>query len=389
MLTGFLNREVHSESLDSDSKHQETLLKPLKSVNTVSSSNVYEASSQVGKSPLPQFQQRQSRFPLDQNHPLHPGPLNKCIGNIESNPSFNSPFKKRMPSIASSDRDSDSPSSKLPPSPVLRTLRSREDSESSKVDSPAYGKKKVTKKRSNLLDSSSSEEEEEGTKVPNSGDLIRKKSSSTDDSTPSPRTPNSFKILSGIERNQATAFDFPPSPFISRPSSYEKYSDRQSSDDFSTTISSFRSRSTSSDVFDDASSSSNLAPLSIPKKKASPLRKQQAIITEEVSPPPHNKLWFDVQTEHDSGLSDGTFPLTPPRSYKSIKESTSSTEDTPLGKTEDSEEGPSTIFRKVTIRKKHPTTRTPSPRTEPELCELEPRPSSEPIHSSENRGMLN
>ena len=405
-LTGFLNRDVHSESLDSESsRNQEHLLKPLKSVVTVSSSNLHDYQPSTTGLPAPlQSPYQQRRFPLDQNHPLHPGPLNKSIGsNVENNAPYMSPMKKGGPSITSSDRDSDSPSSKLPPSPVLRMLRSaREESrrenlsESGSIDSPlvAGGKKKITKKRSNLLDSSSSEEE--ATHHTHDHELIRKKSSSTDDSTPSPRTPNSYKILSGIERNQATAFDFPPSPFInSRPSSYERHSDRQSSDDFSTTISSFRSRSTSSDVFDDASNcSTNLVPIPLPTKnrKASPLRKQQAIITEEVSPPAvHNKGWFDVQTEADSGVSDGTFPLTPPRSCRGgvgTRESTSSTEDTPTQKVEagDAEVEPLAIFRKVTIRKKHHAmVRSPSPRrteSDPHYQDMEPRPSSEPLNSA-------
>ena len=165
-----------------------------------------------------------------------------------------------------------------------------------------------------LLDSSSSEEEDEqatatctsSSCTSDKKDVSRQRSTSTDDgSTPSPRTPNSFKILSCIDKNQATAFEFPPSPFASRPPSHDRsgpHSERQSSDEFSTTVSSFRSRSTSSEVFEDAvgglagsSSMSSgcsssvfptLAPIAqvvanrMSRRGLSPLRKQEAIAEE-------------------------------------------------------------------------------------------------------------
>lgn len=214
------------------------------------------------------------------------------------------------------------------------------------------GNREKKKTSLGLLDTSSSEEEDE--QPTEKKDVSRQRSTSTDDgSTPSPRTPNSFKILSGIDKNQATAFEFPPSPFASRPPSYDRsgpHSERQSSDEFSTTVSSFRSRSTSSEVFEDAvalpcsSSMSSgcsssvfptLAPIAqvvanrMSRRGLSPLRKQEAIAEEianlfltqhEQNSPAAGGSISSHSSAHlssigDSGLSD--CPGTPPVSFKS------------------------------------------------------------------------
>ena len=210
-----------------------------------------------------------------------------------------SPATVRTSTSGSSDSKEDSP--KLPPSPVLRTLSKVSEPEKieslfKRTGSRGSQKKPLKKSSGLLLDTSSSEEEEEYDDIDTTGrSFQRKKSSSTDDSTrstPSPRTPNSFKILKGIDRNQATAFDFPPSPYysttFSRPASYEsRYSERQSSDDTNTHTSSFRSRSTSSEVFEGDNSQviiPSLAPIhSLVRNRRTtitPLKKQQAIAEE-------------------------------------------------------------------------------------------------------------
>src|SRR6185437_14362336 len=80
----------------------------------------------------------------------------------------------------------------------------------SRNDSP---KQTVFRKVSNRMLESSSSEDEEDLEPPPSP-LLRcdsqvGKANSTG-STPSPRTPNSCRILSSIAANQATAFKFPP-----------------------------------------------------------------------------------------------------------------------------------------------------------------------------------
>lgn len=233
--------------------------------------------------------------------------LKKGLTNCHAPPS--SPATRTSTSTSgSSDSKEDSP--RLPPSPVLRTLSRPPDTdiESLFKRTGSKGSQKKPLKKSTkglLLDTSSSEEEDDD--IDTTGQSFqRKKSSSTDDGTPSPRTPNSFKILSGIDRNQATAFDFPPSPYYSsRPSSFEtaRYSERQSSDD--TQTSSFRSRSTSSEVFEGEPLSQvipSLAPIPLVRNRRSditPLKKQQAIAEESTG-------WSSSSNFHGRNLSTST-----------------------------------------------------------------------------------
>lgn len=148
-------------------------------------------------------------------------------------------------------------------------------------------------------------------------------------STPSPRTPNSCRILSSIAANQATAFKFPPcggSPIHSRPSSYERQSERQSSSEYSTPMSSFRSRSTSSEYCDDSSMATStdprLTPQPLPRsRRVSPLRKQRAI-AEEL----HESQRSSLEAEYgscpssanvsapDSGVADCNYS-SPPKNF--------------------------------------------------------------------------
>lgn len=241
------------------------------------------------------------------------------------------------------DKD-DSP--KLPPSPVLKALGAAIDlsvghhshSQGHLVREPSEEKKYVYRKVSNRLrDSSSSSDDEDINRLPrsfggSSGTLLPGTTPSTyrpgtcsaqsnsNESTPSPRTPNSFKILSQAAKNEATAFTFPPSPcFSSRPSSHE----RQSSDDYSTPFSSLRSRSTSSEICEDVpvgltstvNGTQGLIPAPLPRsRRVSPLRKQQAIAEEADSCSAYHAMRQTTTSPRDldSGLSDGH--STPPRS---------------------------------------------------------------------------
>ncbi|XP_054158225.1 uncharacterized protein LOC128956532 isoform X2 [Oppia nitens] len=266
------------------------------------------------------------------------------VSSSSSTPPPRSPKSPKSPLSAGSHRSStdskddgslatNSPqqqtSPKLPPSPVLKALSQQSPdyvitsdgtvrtttipgSSSShtppplltRTDSPKQTVqfKKVSNR---MLESSSSEDEEdeyvdnnlnnnnEDLLEPPLSPLLRCDSAQrSSGSTPSPRTPNSCRILSSIHSNQATAFKFPPSggsPVHSRPPSYERHSERQSSDEFSTTMSSMRSRSTSSDLCDNDSSccttsDPRLTPQPISRsRRVSPLRKQRAIIAEEIS----------------------------------------------------------------------------------------------------------
>lgn len=278
-------------------------------------------------------------------------------------------------SVGSNDSREDSP--KLPPSPVLRTLRAERPSP---IDIRGKRDGKIGRKISGLLDSSSSEDEDEVSAT----NFPRKKSSSTDESTPSPRTPNSCKILSGIEKNQATAFYFPPSPFRSRPSSLEK--ERQSSQLSDVEVSSLRSRSTSSEVFDDAVSGL-VTPLTTRSHRMNPLRKQAAIAEESCQ----DQQPFSSAA--DSGLSDGP-PATPPtnsRTHSRVSNVSSQSDsreclETAISLSENEETTTNTIFRKVTIKKRvAPIPSRQSTSSSPTLVPLEseiPRPASEPLSSS-------
>ncbi|XP_053209779.1 LOW QUALITY PROTEIN: uncharacterized protein LOC128393612 [Panonychus citri] len=214
-----------------------------------------------------------------------------CVGDSVS---------KSPPSDGSGSQET---SPKPPLSPVVKAYQAAvdlvaTDTSRTMLNTAPGERKMVYRKVSNrLLDSSSSEEEEEDDLRPSSH------SRASSESTPSPRTPNSCKILSGISANQATAFKFPPlSPVPSRSTlRTEKPLERipmehQSSDEFSATpLSSFRSRSTSSETPDETSTSggggsssgggSSGSKVLTPEngsrnRRISPLRKQRAIAEE-------------------------------------------------------------------------------------------------------------
>ncbi|KAI1294984.1 Synaptotagmin-like protein 4 [Halotydeus destructor] len=154
----------------------------------------------------------------------------------------------------------DSP--KLPPSPVRKVLQGSTNLTKDGQDRNVVYQKVV---RSRLMSDSSSDSDSEDNTVQNNVRNCRKAplysvsvqaKSSSSESTPSPRTPNSFKILSGIATREATAFKFPPSPSLQ--SGHSMSSSRQSSDEtFSTSAAvtspynSIRSRSTSSEMYDE------------------------------------------------------------------------------------------------------------------------------------------
>ena len=288
-------------------------------------------------------------------------------------------------SAGSSDKD-DSP--KLPPSPVLRTLRHERPSPIN-ISNRRAGKS--AKKISGLLCSSSSEEE---TDEPQN--MNRKKSTSTEESTsPSPRTPNSCKILSGIEKNQATAFHFPPSPFLSRPSSLEKEKvtsgERHSSDETRTTVSSIRSQSTSSDVFDDVPAVSVPPAPVVRSQRINLLRKQTAIAEENTVA---SKQSTFRSSKGESGSSD-CLSSTPPLTERSRSRVSNKSDSSPVNPqellekalSEEESQDLSTIFRKVTIKKRVAPI-GPIRQSTPIPCgclpdqQLPLRPSSEPLPSS-------
>ena len=239
-------------------------------------------------------------------------------------------------------------SPKLPPSPVLKALQAtaveyvvtppshttppnsgtgHSSHSSSRNESPQHQKQTVYRKVSNrMLESSSSEDEDDEppmSPVPGKDELHKVHSTG---STPSPRTPNSYRILSSIAANQATAFRFPPntSPLHSRPSSYERQSERQSSDEYSTPMSSFRSRSTSSEYCDDSSLATDprLTPQPLPRsRRVSPLRKQRAI-AEELHESQRSSLEAEcgscpssaTVSAPDSGVADCNYS-SPPKNF--------------------------------------------------------------------------
>lgn len=198
------------------------------------------------------------------------------------------------PRSPQSDTSGSQESSPKPPlSPALKVYHGNELDLSRHPLSCLNERKTVYRKVSNrLLDSSSSDEEDDD----NEEVRFNANSRTSSESTPSPRTPNSYKILSGIAHNQATAFKFPPlSPVPTRSSFRDSNeclssratnaSERQSSDEFSTTMSSFYSRSTSTETNEEISSSTTGNSLSAQSigarnRRVSPLRKQSAIAEE-------------------------------------------------------------------------------------------------------------
>ncbi len=295
-----------------------------------------------------------------------------------------SPKSPKSPLSGSEHKSStdieDSP--KLPPSPVLKVLQSAVDlvtisgnGQNSRSGSPQQVEKQtVFRKVSNrMLDSSSSEEEE---LVSDSGNKEDAHKTNSSGSTPSPRTPNSCRILSSIAHNQATAFKFPPtSPINSRPSSYERQSERQSSDEFSTTMSSFRSRSTSSELCDENISDPRLTPQPLPRsRRVSPLRKQRAI-AEEVQESQRSSLEAEygscpssaTTSAPDSGVADCNY-ASPPKNFfssSSMRRSSSGHDDAfgtdPARESVSSlsegeaviEKSTGYVFRKVTVKKRY------------------------------------
>ncbi|XP_015788448.1 uncharacterized protein LOC107365455 isoform X2 [Tetranychus urticae] len=239
---------------------------------------------------------------------------------------------KSPPADESGDQET---SPKPPLSPVIKAYQAAVDLVSvdtsrTMLNSSPSERKTVYRKVSNrLLDSSSSEEDDEEEE----NDLrLSSHSRASSESTPSPRTPNSCKILSGISANQATAFKFPPlSPVPSlsplrtdRPLEFIP-PDRQSSDEFSTPLSSFRSRSTSSETPEETStsggggsSSGGGGSVSVASKgltaengstnrRVSPLRKQRAI-AEEHQTELSNKLATVCQVIGDSSMAGTDYP---------------------------------------------------------------------------------
>ncbi|RWS29545.1 uncharacterized protein B4U80_08167 [Leptotrombidium deliense] len=293
-------------------------------------------------------------------------------------PTIDNSFQRQSPpASAGSSGGSQENSPKPPLSPVLKVYQQAVDLMSGdrknvplpekemvyrkiyvtteKKFTPKREKEPLQKKASSRLQESSSSSEDEVDSQHTS--LGATKSS---ESTPSPRTPNSYKILSGIANNQATAFQFPPSPLYSRPSSHE----RQSSDEFSTTVSSLRSRSTSSETNDD---SAGLAPQPLPRsRRISPLRKQQAI-AEELSNEPISRNSYTT-TEYpqtsgaDSGVSDCNSAMSPKlfegRTLKdeefTIKKCPSEESESSLNDDEGTvEKTTGYLFRKVTVKRRN------------------------------------
>lgn len=210
-------------------------------------------------------------------------------------PSVDTTFVPKGPRSPLSDTSGSQESSPKPPlSPAHKVYHELDFSRHPL--SSLNDRKTVYRKVSNrLLDSSSSDEEDE--EENEEARRYNTNSRASSESTPSPRTPNSYKILSGIANNQATAFRFPPiSPIPSRSSfcgSNERLSsrattgtERQSSDEFSTTMSSFYSRSTSTETNDEYSTTSvtgnslSAASIGARNRRVSPLRKQSAIAEE-------------------------------------------------------------------------------------------------------------
>jgi hypothetical protein len=271
---------------------------------------------------------------------------------------------------------------------------------SSRNDSPQH--QKLYRKVSNrMLQSSSSEEDEEDNPPSSPGLGFREELHKTNSSgsTPSPRTPNSCRILSSIAANQATAFKFPPtggSPIHSRPSSYERQSERQSSDEYSTPMSSFRShsRSTSSEYYDESvSTDPRITPQPLPRSRrgVSPLRKQRAI-AEELNESQRSSLEAEygscpssaAVSAPDSGVSDCNYS-TPAKQFFSSSSTTSVTSstmkrsssgggdeqlgsDSALATANSLSEGEAVVekmtgyvFRKVTIKKRNSTPPQSSP----------------------------
>lgn len=379
--TGFLSRSFHLESSIDESGSDPLSNQAFGSNSSTTLSPDHKSPVLIRRMPL----SLQGRLQID---PIADRNTPNCLPESSITPvaasyvhaSYVHASVAHYKSTGSSDSREDSP--KMPPSPVLRTLRSERPSP---IDISRKREGRATRKISGLLASSSSEDEDEGTDATNAN-CTRKKSSSTEESTPSPRTPNSCKILSGIEKNQATAFYFPPSsPFRSRPSSLEKekhMNERQSSDETRTTISSMRSRSTSSEVFDDVGPATSLP--GNRSHRINPLRKQAAIAEEAGQ---------DHQAHHsatDSGLYDCP-PATPPNSRNRSRVSNISALsqsdsreclETALSLSESEGTYTSSIFRKVTIKKRvAPIPCRPVSPTCPLECDP-PRPSSEPFSSS-------
>ncbi|RWS13731.1 uncharacterized protein B4U79_04967, partial [Dinothrombium tinctorium] len=258
------------------------------------------------------------------------------------------------PASAGSSGGSQDSSPKPPMSPVLKAYQTAVELVTDRKNSSPIVQEKETiyRKVSNKLQDSSSSEEE----VESSHTSFRATKSS--ESTPSPRTPNSYRILSQAH-HQATAFKFPPSPYSSRPPS----NDRQSSDEFSTTQSSLRSRSTSSEMNDDSA----LAPQPMPRtRRISPLRKQRAI-AEEISGDAsvHFATEYPSTSGADSGVSDCN--LISPKAFQQIQRRTCSSEDEESHKKLISEDSDSSsnepeegtvekttgyLFRKVTVKRR-------------------------------------
>lgn len=280
---------------------------------------------------------------------------------------FSSPRSPRSPRspLSSSDKgstDKESDSPKPPPSPVKKVFQavnlvSTTASDVLKTDfnfnstnnSTSYHiplgqsvsnpltteKQTVFRKVSNrILDSSSSEDEEEDM---NHEQLH--KSSSTG-STPSPRTPNSCRILSGINQNQATAFSFSilssplSSRHSSRPSSYDRQSNERQSSDEGSIMSSFRSQSNSSDIFDDPEAS-RLTPQPMARnRRMSPLRKQRAIAEESITQSVSQRSSLEAEfgscpsstntSAPDSGVADCNYSSPPRKFFNSVSSNKSS-----------------------------------------------------------------